>query len=85
MRRWFGVPVHRYGSEKYKDTWDVFERARYIAGVNGAKCTTVLKKQVAERVERVSDLNVFGFHASKRAREQSACGQKARRSWAGFR
>lgn len=73
---WFGVPVHRYGSEKYVDIWDVFERERYIAGVNGAKCTTVLKKQIAEQVERVTDLHVFGFHASPRERA------RAERMWA---
>lgn len=30
--KWFGVEVTRYGSAKYADIWDVFERGRYIAG-----------------------------------------------------
>ncbi len=74
--KWFGVEATRYGSEKYADIWDVFERERFIAGVAGAKCTTVLKKQVAERVERTSDLYVFGFHDSQRERA------RAERMWA---
>lgn len=69
--KWFGVEVTRYGSAKYADIWDVFERERFIAGVAGAKCTTVLKKQIAERVERVSDLYVFGFHDSPRERARA--------------
>lgn len=69
--RWFGHPVHGYTSPKYKDIWDVFERERFIAGVFGAKCTTVLKKQVAEKVERVTDLHAFGYHASAYERHRA--------------
>lgn len=63
---WFGYPITGLGSAKYKDIWDVFKRERFIAGVGGAKCTTVLKKQIAEKFERVSDLHVFGFEYDKR-------------------
>lgn len=69
--RWFGHPVNGYTSAKYADIWDVFARERYIAGVDGAKCTTVLKKQVADRVERVTDLHVFGFHSSSREKARA--------------
>lgn len=69
--RWFGHPVNTYASAKYADIWDVFKRERYIAGVDGAKCTTVLKKQVADRVARVTDLHVFGFHASSREKARA--------------
>lgn len=63
---WFGHPTTGLGSQKYKDIWDVFARERFIAGPVGAKCTTVLKKQVAEKFERVSDLHVFGFEHDRR-------------------
>lgn len=58
---WFGHPTTAMSSEKYRDIWDVFDRERFIAGVAGAKCTTVLKKHLADKVERVTDLHVFGF------------------------
>lgn len=73
---WFGHPIIGLGSAKYKDIWDVFSRERFIAGVGGAKCTTVLKKQVAEKFERVSDLHAFGFEFDRR---QIA---RAERMWA---
>lgn len=73
---WFGHPIIGLGSAKYKDIWDVFSRERFIAGMGGAKCTTVLKKQVAEKFERVSDLHVFGFESDRR---QIA---RAERMWA---
>lgn len=40
---WFGVPVTRIGSEKYADTWDVWTKRRYLAGIDGALCTVELK------------------------------------------
>lgn len=67
---WFGHPITVIGSARYRDTWDVFERERYLAGVEGAKCTTVLKKQLRERIERTTDLQVFGFDARERGRAE---------------
>lgn len=66
--RWFGHPINRMSNPKYPDIWAVFDKHRYLAGVKGAKCTTVLKKHLADKIERVSDLHVFGFDATERAR-----------------
>lgn len=60
-QRWFGHPVTVVRSEKYVDIWDVFEKDRYISGVNGARCTMVLKKRPADAFERPTDLQVLGF------------------------
>ena len=72
---WFGQPVTALHNDKYRDIWDVFHRESYIAGVAGAKCTTVLKKQLREKIERPSDLQVFGYESDAR---QIA---RARRFW----
>lgn len=70
--RWFGHPIQGTTNERYADIWAVFERERYIAGINGAPCATHLKKQVYEKVERVTDLVVIGYedNARQRARAQ---------------
>lgn len=61
--KWFGRPVESIRSDKYASTWDVFERTRYLAGIDGARCTTELK--VAPRLawQMPTDLHVFGYTA----------------------
>jgi hypothetical protein len=58
---WFGLPVLRLQSDKYADCWEVWEKNRYLAGVNGAKCTTEMKKKVRQKFQKISDVQVFGF------------------------
>lgn len=50
-------------SDEYADTWDVWEKTRWLAGINGARCTGELK--VAPRLEfqRPDDIHVFGYTA----------------------
>ena len=45
--RWFNRPVERLHSEKYESTWDVYEQRRYLAGIDGALCTTELSAACA--------------------------------------
>jgi hypothetical protein len=59
--RWYGKPIKELSSTVYKDTWDVWERKRYIAGIAGAPCTTELKKAVRFDYQRVDDTHVMGF------------------------
>ena len=61
--KWFGQTITRIRSDKYADTWDVFRRGRYLAGVGGAKCTTVLKKAPRLAFQRPTDRHVFGYTA----------------------
>jgi 3'-phosphoadenosine 5'-phosphosulfate sulfotransferase (PAPS reductase)/FAD synthetase len=60
---WFKRPVVRLKSTEYADTWDVWERTRWLAGINGARCTVELK--VAPRLawQRPDDIHVFGYTA----------------------
>ncbi len=59
--RWFGRPITRLKSERYSDTWDVWTRRRFLAGVNGALCTTELKIMVRLAYQRPDDVHVFGY------------------------
>lgn len=54
--RWFNRPVERLRSERYESTWDVWERRRYLAGIDGALCTTELKVMPRPAVWQVSPL-----------------------------
>jgi len=60
---WFGRPIERLRSDRYADTWDVFERRRYLAGIDGALCTVELKVMPRLAWQQPSDIHVFGYTA----------------------
>jgi hypothetical protein len=60
---WFGRPVTRLKSEQYKDTWDVWEKTRWLAGIQGARCTVELKVGPRLAFQRPDDIHVFGYTA----------------------
>lgn len=62
---WYGQKILVLKSEKYSDVWDVFKKTNYLAGVNGARCTTELKKLVRRKFEQDGDIQVFGFDNSE--------------------
>lgn len=62
---WFGQPVVSFKSDKYRDTWDVWERRSYMAGINGAPCTLELKVKPRLAMQRPDDLHVFGYTADR--------------------
>lgn len=55
-------------SEKYDDIWDVFDKTKYLVGVNGARCTTELKKIVRRNYQSIDDIQVFGYTYDEIAR-----------------
>ncbi len=61
VQSWIGRPIESIRSQKYSDIDDVFVRARYMAGIAGARCTTELKKKPREDYQRPSDTHVFGY------------------------
>jgi len=63
--RWFGRDVVRIKSTRYRDTWHVWEKERYLAGIAGAKCTGELKFVPRLDFQRPSDRHVFGYTADK--------------------
>lgn len=65
-REWaarMNAPIVTLRSQTYADTWDVWEKRRWLAGIDGALCTGELK--VAPRIEfqRPDDIHVFGYTA----------------------
>jgi len=61
--KWFGEKVTRIKSEKYSDTWELWEKRRYLSGVGGALCTTELKIFPRLAFQHPTDVHVFGYTA----------------------
>ena len=61
--QWFQRKVTRIKSEKYADTWDVWTKRRYLAGVQGALCTVELKAAPRLAFQRPDDVHVLGYTA----------------------
>jgi hypothetical protein len=58
---WFCREVEILRSRKFEDTWAVWEKRRYIAGIAGAPCTRELKVLPRLRFQRADDIHVFGY------------------------
>lgn len=67
---WLGRPVLRLRSQRYADTWQVWEERRYLNGPAGALCTTELKKRVRFDFQEADDLQVFGYTIEERDRAE---------------
>jgi len=61
--RWFGGSIDRIQSDEYADTWDVWTRRKYLAGIDGAPCTVELKVKPRLAFQRPDDIHVFGYTA----------------------
>lgn len=69
--RWFNAPVTHLRSEEYDDTWDVWERTGWLAGIGGARCTVELKVIPRLAFQRPDDIHVFGYTADRRDIERA--------------
>lgn len=65
VSEWLGKPITYLASDKYKDIWDVFERERFIASAQGAKCRPMLKMVPFYDYWLPSDTLIFGYTADK--------------------
>lgn len=70
LEGWLGKPIERLKSSAYTNTWDVWERSRFLRGPMGAKCTAVLKRKVRGDYELPGDHHLFGFTSEERKRGQ---------------
>lgn len=70
-QEWFGQPIIRLQSDEYRDTWDVWERRKYIAGIAGAPCTGELKKAVRFKFQRHDDIHIFGYTIEEQKRAET--------------
>lgn len=65
---WFGHSVTVLRSDDFRDTWDVWEKERFIASRFGAPCTGALKREPAYAFERPDDVLVMGYTAGEEKR-----------------
>ena len=65
---WFGQPVVRLKSERYRDTWQVWQERRFLVGPRGALCTAELKKAQRFDFQLPDDNQVFGYTAEEQGR-----------------
>lgn len=71
LEAWFGAPIERWSSEKFADTWAVWERERFLRGPGGAPCTRALKRFVRATIELPDDIQIFGFTAEEHRRAET--------------
>lgn len=74
VEKWLGVNVIVLKSKEYTDHFDVFQKTRWINGVNGARCTVELKKKLRFEFQFADDVQYFGYtleekHRADRFRE----------------
>lgn len=67
-QQWFGRPVRSVQSKAYRDTWDVFERTRFLSSPQGARCTSELKRIPAQEFWSIGTIEVFGYTADEQKR-----------------
>ncbi len=65
---WLGIPIIKLRSKKYATIDDVFEKERYMSGINGARCTTEMKKLPRLDFQRPDDIHIFGLCADEKKR-----------------
>jgi 3'-phosphoadenosine 5'-phosphosulfate sulfotransferase (PAPS reductase)/FAD synthetase len=65
----YKIEIQKIKNPNFKDTWDVFKKTRYLAGISGARCTGELKKWVRKEIENPKeDIQVYGFDNSEEIR-----------------
>src|SRR5690606_11777840 len=64
MRR-LNTSVTLIRSDEYESVWDVWQKRRYMAGINGAPCTSEMKIAPRLAFQRPDDVHVFGYTADR--------------------
>ena len=65
---WYGRTVKVLKSEKYADIWDVYKKTEFLVNPYGARCTTELKRRVAEQYINVGDVEILGYTSEEEHR-----------------
>lgn len=60
---WFDKKITILKNTEYDSTWDVFNKRRYLSGINGAPCTGELKVKPRLEFQKPGDIHVFGYTA----------------------
>lgn len=61
IEHWLGCPITKIRSDKYATIDEVFMDTRYMAGINGARCTVEMKKIPRFKFQHPDDIHVFGL------------------------
>lgn len=63
---WLNIPLEIIKSEKYNDTFEVYDDAGFFKNEYGARCTVELKKKPRLKYQNLAtDLQVFGYDADE--------------------
>ncbi len=65
VEQWLGTQIIRLQSPEFANADEVFEKRRYLSGVNGAPCTGELKFAPRWNFQLPSDIHVWGYTADK--------------------
>lgn len=65
LEAWYGKPIIRIRSEEYATIDEVFEKRRYLSGMNGAPCTRAMKIVPRMNFQLPSDTHLWGYAADK--------------------
>ena len=69
--KWFDQEIEIIKSKKFNSIWEVFEKTKYLVGIAGARCTTELKRKVAEEYLRWGpdqDEEILGYTVEEKNR-----------------
>ena len=66
--KWFGQKVNVLKSDKFANIWEVFEKSRFLSSQYGAPCTGAMKKDPANGIWKIGDVEIFGYTADERHR-----------------
>jgi hypothetical protein len=68
VEKWTGIRISKIRSERYNTIEEVFEKRRYMSGVNGAPCTVEMKKVPRFKFQRPDDIHIFGMTVEEKRR-----------------
>jgi len=63
---WYGKPITRIRNEKFANIDEVFEKRRYLSGVNGAPCTGEMKFVPRMDFQLPNDIHYWGYASDRR-------------------
>lgn len=65
---WIGATIKQIKSPKYSSINEVFEKERYMAGPDGARCTVEMKKVPRFLYQDVADIHCLGYTVDEQKR-----------------
>mgnify|MGYP003656560105 CR=1 FL=1 len=70
VEKWTGVKIEIIKNPKYVNIWELFMDVKYIAGIMGAPCTKLLKRQMREKYQKEGDVHILGYTLEEKLRAE---------------